>query len=57
MPPVETDKKSPGDQVRPSAKQAAENTCAKCRGSGRIDDKPCPDCAGTGKVIETVGDA
>ena len=55
--PIETEKKSPGDQARPGAKQAAENTCPKCGGRGRLDDKPCPDCAGSGKVIEIVGDA
>ena len=57
MPPVETDKKSPGDQAWPGTKQTAENTCPKCGGSGRIDEKACPNCAGTGKVIEIVGDA
>jgi DnaJ-class molecular chaperone len=57
MPPVETEKKSPGDQAPPGTKQTAENICPKCRGSGRIDDKTCPDCGGSGKVIEIVGDA
>jgi DnaJ-class molecular chaperone len=57
MPPVETEKKSPGDQARPGTKQSAENICPKCGGSGRIDEKACPDCRGTGKVIEIVGDA
>jgi DnaJ-class molecular chaperone len=57
MPALESDKKSPGDQVEPGTKQAAENTCRKCNGTGRIDGKPCPDCAGTGKVTEIVGDA
>jgi uncharacterized phage protein len=57
VPRVETEKKSPGDQARSGTKQAAENTCPKCRGSGRIDDKICPDCGGSGKVIEIVGDA
>jgi DnaJ-class molecular chaperone len=57
MPPVETDKKSPGDQGRPGTKQTAENTCPKCKGSGRVDEKACPNCAGSGKVTEIVGDA
>jgi DnaJ-class molecular chaperone len=39
------------------APQTGENTCRTCRGLGRVDDKPCPDCGGTGIVIETVGDA
>ena len=57
MPPVETEKKSPGDQARPGTKQSGENICPKCGGSGRIEEKACPDCGGTGKVIEIVGDA
>ncbi|MEA2758264.1 MAG: hypothetical protein QOH65_877 [Methylobacteriaceae bacterium] len=57
MPPIDTEKKAPGDQVKPGTKQAAENTCGKCKGTGRIDDKPCPDCGGSGKVVEIVGDA
>ena len=57
MPPVETEKKSPGDQARPGTQQSAENVCPKCKGSGRIDEKACPDCGGSGKVIEIVGDA
>ena len=57
MPPIETETKTPGDQVKSGTKQASENTCRKCGGSGRIADKPCPDCGGSGKVIEIVGDA
>ncbi|MEA2841075.1 MAG: hypothetical protein QOF41_2405 [Methylobacteriaceae bacterium] len=57
MASVETEKKSPGDQVRPGTKQSAENGCPKCKGSGRLDEKACPDCGGTGKVTEIVGDA
>lgn len=55
MPPVETER-SPGDQA-PAAKQSAENTCPKCKGTGRLEDKACPNCGGTGKVTEIVGDA
>jgi DnaJ-class molecular chaperone len=57
MAPIDTEKKAPGDQVKPGTKQAAENTCRKCKGTGRIDGKPCPDCGGSGKVVEIVGDA
>jgi uncharacterized phage protein len=56
MSPVETEKKSPGDQA-PGTKQSAENTCPKCKGTGRLEDKACPNCGGTGKVTEIVGDA
>jgi DnaJ-class molecular chaperone len=57
MPVVDSNNKSPGDQVKPGSKQTAENTCRKCKGTGRLDDKPCPDCGGSGKVTEIVGDA
>jgi DnaJ-class molecular chaperone len=57
MASVETEKKSPGDQVRPGTKQSGENICPRCKGTGRLDEKSCPDCGGSGKVIEIVGDA
>lgn len=57
MAAIDSDKKSPGDEVAPGTKQAAENTCPKCRGTGRLDERACPDCAGSGKVTEIVGDA
>ena len=57
MPAIPSDKKSPGDEVKPGTKQAAENTCPKCAGTGRLDERACPNCGGSGKVIEIVGDA
>jgi DnaJ-class molecular chaperone len=45
------------DGASPSAPQTAENICRTCSGTGRVDGKPCPECGGTGKVVETVGDA
>ena len=35
----------PGDEARP------------CKGSGQVNNKPCPDCGGTGKVTEGIGGA
>jgi hypothetical protein len=38
--------------------QTGENTCRNCVGRGiDADGRPCPRCRGTGRVIETVGDA
>jgi len=48
---------NPGDEVSPEAPQTAPNVCHACGGSGNQEGRPCPDCGGTGQVIETVGDA
>lgn len=45
----------PGDQVPPDAPGAGEAVCDQCKGTGRIDGKECPNCDGTGKVIEGIG--
>ena len=37
--------------------QAGENTCPDCAGTGRRDGAECTGCAGTGVVVEVVGDA
>jgi DnaJ-class molecular chaperone len=55
--PAATGTPSPGDETEPNASQTAENTCPACGGSGNLQDKPCPDCEGTGLVTVTVGDA
>jgi DnaJ-class molecular chaperone len=52
-----SDQRNPGDEASPGAPQTAENICRACHGTGRVGDKPCPDCGGSGKIIETVGDA
>ena len=57
MPAIPGETKSPGDEVKPGTNQSAQNTCPKCKGTGRVDDKTCPDCGGSGKVTEIVGDA
>lgn len=48
---------SPGDEASPEEPQTTENTCRRCRGTGRQGDEPCLECGGSGKVVETVGDA
>jgi DnaJ-class molecular chaperone len=54
---AENDPKKPGDEVPAGAPQSGENLCRMCKGSGTVDDKPCPDCGGSGKVVVLVGDA
>jgi DnaJ-class molecular chaperone len=48
---------NPGNEASPGASQTAENICRTCHGTGRVENKPCPDCGGSGMVVETVGDA
>jgi len=57
VPGTEAPGKNRENGASPDAPQTAENICRTCSGAGRVDGKPCPDCGGTGKVIETVGDA
>ena len=50
---------APGDETA-GAPQAAEDTCPRCGGgqlSADLGAAACPDCAGTGRVTVTVGDA
>jgi DnaJ-class molecular chaperone len=48
---------SQADDTSRDAAQTGENTCRTCAGRGRLDDgRPCPECGGTGRVVETVGD-
>jgi DnaJ-class molecular chaperone len=49
--------KKPGDEVPPGTPQAGENICRRCKGSGPLNDAPCPDCGGSGKITVLVGDA
>ncbi len=47
---------APGDEVEPGTQGAAEDLCAECGGSGRLDSgEGCPNCKGTGVVIRAVG--
>ena len=50
-------KLNPCDQVEPDTPGAGENVCRECRGAGKLDDKECPICGGTGVVIEEIGGA
>jgi DnaJ-class molecular chaperone len=49
---------NPGDQALLGTPGAGENVCRRCAGSGRIaGGTECPDCGGTGVVIEEIGGA
>jgi len=48
---------SPGDQAAPGTPGTGENICRECGGSGRLNGRPCPNCDGSGYVIEGVGGA
>jgi DnaJ-class molecular chaperone len=46
---------NPGDEAPPGTVGTGEDICRHCGGSGRHDGKPCPECGGTGKVVEGIG--
>ena len=52
---VETDAANPGDEAKPGTPGTGENVCPACRGKGKLNDAPCPECGGTGVVIEGIG--
>ncbi len=54
---ADSDAKKPGDEVPAGTPQSGENTCRRCKGTGRLRDEPCPECGGSGKVTVLVGDA
>jgi len=43
------------EKVPPGTSGAGENTCRKCRGTGKLDGETCPECGGTGKVATGIG--
>jgi DnaJ-class molecular chaperone len=45
----------PGDEAAPGTPGTGEDVCRCCNGSGTLDGAACPDCGGTGKVIEGIG--
>jgi len=48
-------KLNPGDQADPDTPGAGENVCRECNGTGKLGDRECPICGGTGIVIEEIG--
>jgi hypothetical protein len=49
--------RNPGDEAPAGTPGTGENVCRRCGGSGRLDNRECPDCGGTGRVIEGIGGA
>ncbi|MGK6314155.1 hypothetical protein [Neorhizobium sp. DT-125] len=45
------------DAVPKGTPFAAENTCRRCNGTGKVGGETCPQCQGTGKVTTPVGGA
>ena len=46
----------PGDEVPEETKEAGEDLCPSCVGSGQDDSgETCPVCAGSGRVREGAG--
>ena len=43
---------APGDEADRGTPGTGENICRHCNGTGEHDGSPCPECGGTGKVIE-----
>lgn len=48
---------NPGDEAPAGTPGTGEDVCPVCRGAGRINNRPCENCGGTGKVIEGIGGA
>ncbi len=48
---------NPGDEAAAGVPGTGENICRECRGSGEVGGESCPQCGGTGKVIEGIGGA
>lgn len=46
---------SPGDEASAGTIGTGENICPVCQGNGKINEKPCQECGGTGLVIEGIG--
>lgn len=47
----------PGDEAPPGTPGTGEALCHACGGSGKLDGRPCPECDGTGIVVQGVGGA
>lgn len=47
----------PGDEAPPGTPGTGEDICPECNGSGKKAGKPCPNCAGTGRIVRGIGGA
>jgi len=48
---------NPGDDAPEGTPGTGENICPRCSGSGRFEGEACPECDGTGIVIQGIGGA
>ena len=48
---------NPGDEAAPGTQGTGENLCRECNGTGALNGVPCPNCDGTGKIVEGIGGA
>jgi hypothetical protein len=48
--------RNPGDDAPAGTVGTGEDTCPRCGGSGRLAaNQACPDCDGTGIIIQGIG--
>ena len=46
---------NPGDEAAPGTPGTGEDICRRCNGRGFLVEVECPNCGGTGKVVEGIG--
>lgn len=47
----------PGDEAPAGTPGTGENLCPECSGTGRLANRECSACEGTGTVIQGIGGA
>ncbi|WP_043531516.1 hypothetical protein [Litchfieldella xinjiangensis] len=53
--PDDTRHEAPGDEAPPGTPGTGQDLCRHCNGSGEVNGGKCPECEGTGYVIEGIG--
>ena len=48
---------APGDEAPPGTPGTGEAICRTCGGKGQVNGGTCPECQGSGTVIEGIGGA
>ena len=48
---------APGDEAPPGTPGTGENVCRMCGGKRQVNGRTCPECQGSGTVIEGIGGA